>query len=202
MQLRVDAPPAKEFPMSPIVFTFAAVLSQAGAAPAAKESKADALVCPMHEQHMKQRAAAQAAAPDAHHEQLLERGAKAMGFDQRRTSHHFRLSGTGGSIEVHVNDSADAESKRQIDSHLRLIARQFAAGDFGIPLATHGEEPAGVSELKRLRGQIRYQFEETPLGGRVVIATGDAQALAAVHAFLRYQIQDHQTGDAATPERR
>jgi hypothetical protein len=178
--------------MSVTVLTLAAVLIQAGERPS----------CPMHEQHMKQQAAARAAEPDAHHAGLLARGAQAMGFDQERTSHHFRLSEAGGSIEVHVNDPSDAESKRLITSHLRLIARQFASGDFSIPLATHGEEPAGVSDLKRLRGRIRYAFEETPGGGRVVITTSDAAALAAVHAFLRYQIQDHQTGDTTSATKR
>src|SRR6185436_5228967 len=107
-----------------------------------------------------------------------------------------------GSIEVHVNDPRDLQSKQQIASHLRLVTQQFGSGDFSIPLATHGEEPAGVSDLKRLRQQIRYTFEDTTLGGRVVIATADPTALAAVHAFLRYQIQDHQTGDPTSPASR
>jgi len=187
--------------MSLIVLTLAAALVQSDER-AGSPAKVDPSACPMHDQHMKQQAAAQTAAPDSHHAQLLARGAQAMGFDQQRTSHHFRLSAAGGSIEVHVNEASDAESKQQIASHLRLIAQQFAAGDFSIPLATHGEEPAGVSELKRLRSRIRYAFEESPLGGRVVITTADAKALAAVHAFLRYQIQDHQTGDSVAPDGR
>jgi hypothetical protein len=36
---------------------------------------------------------------------------------------------------------------------------------------------------------------ETENGGRVLIETKDAEALAAVHEFLRFQIEDHQTGD-------
>ncbi|PYR73529.1 MAG: hypothetical protein DMF86_20265 [Acidobacteria bacterium] len=31
--------------------------------------------------------------------------------------------------------------------------------------------------------------------GRVRITTKDARALEAVHAFLRYQIKEHRTGD-------
>lgn len=70
--------------MSLIVLTLAAVLVQSSERP-------DASACPMHEQHMKQQAAARAAEPDSHHAQLVARGAQAMGFDQLRTSHHFRL---------------------------------------------------------------------------------------------------------------
>lgn len=186
--------------MNVIALTLATALTQAGDQSTGK--KMNPASCPMHEQHMKQQAAASPAAPDSHHAQLLARGTRAMGFDQQRTSHHFRLSDSGGSIEVHVNDPSDGESKQQIASHLQLIAQQFASGDFSIPLATHGEEPAGVSDLKRLRQMIRYRFEKTALGGRVAIATTDPAALTAVHAFLRYQIQDHQTGDPTSPSQR
>ena len=51
--------------------------------------------------------------------------------------------------------------------------------------------------MARLKDRITYRYEETPAGGRVRIVTGNAEALAAVHAFLRFQIEDHQTGDSA-----
>ena len=54
----------------------------------------------------------------------------------------------------------------------------------------------------RQRREIRYRFEQTALGGRVGIVTTDPAALAAVHAFLRYQIQDHQTGNPTSPSQR
>jgi hypothetical protein len=42
---------------------------------------------------------------------------------------------------------------------------------------------------------IRYQYVETTNGGRVNIVTSDADALAAVQAFLKFQIAEHKTGD-------
>jgi hypothetical protein len=33
-------------------------------------------------------------------------------------------------------------------------------------------------------------------GARVRIATANAEAVEAIHDFLRYQIKDHQTGDS------
>jgi len=44
---------------------------------------------------------------------------------------------------------------------------------------------------------ISYTLGELPDGGRVWIKTADHDALNAVHDFLRFQIQDHGTGDAA-----
>ena len=133
--------------------------------------------------------------------ELKKRGAAAMGFDQDAVSHRFRLSASGGTIEVTVKDPGDAASLAAIRSHLKEIASEFAAGRFDAPFATHGEVPPGVPALQQHRGDISYRYEEMPAGGRVVIATADAAALAAVHEFLRYQIREHKTGDPVTINR-
>jgi hypothetical protein len=39
---------------------------------------------------------------DAHHRDMLTRGAQAMGFDQEQTVHHFLLYEDGGAIDVAV----------------------------------------------------------------------------------------------------
>lgn len=124
-----------------------------------------------------------------------ERGERAMGFSQTRTTHHFFLREDGGVIQVEANDAADTESRDRVRKHLAEIARLFAAGDFRTPLAVHDRAPDGAREMCRLRSAIRYEFEQTGRGGRVRIRTRDKDALAAVHAFLRFQIKDHQTGD-------
>jgi hypothetical protein len=50
--------------------------------------------------------------------------------------------------------------------------------------------------MKRQKAMIEWKFEETPNGGRVRITTKDTEALAAIHEFLRFQIEDHRTGDS------
>ena len=39
------------------------------------------------------------------------------------------------------------------------------------------------------------RYSDVRAGGRVDITTSDPEALDAVHAFLRYQIEQHKTGD-------
>ena len=126
---------------------------------------------------------------------LKQRGADAMGFDQDATVHHFRLSPTGGSIAVEVLRPADTALRAGIRKHLELIANDFAKGDFGKPVATHEEIPPGVAVMQQRRGAITYRYEETPLGGIVLIESNDLKARSAVHAFLRYQIVEHKTDD-------
>ena len=78
---------------------------------------------------------------------------------------------------------------------ISIIALAFRDGDFDIPIFVHNTVPPGVAEMKRLREKIRYSYEETAAGGRVVIATGDQESVAAIHKFLRFQIEEHKTGD-------
>jgi hypothetical protein len=134
------------------------------------------------------------AAPQASHGGQMatqKRGEHPMGFDDARTTHHFRLSPKGGTIEVHVNDPKDRQLRDQVVAHLGMIAGQFAHGDFRAPFAVHGEDPAGVPVLKRLSRAISYTFVPDDTGGRIVISTRSKKALAAVHDFLRYQIREH-----------
>ena len=144
--------------------------------------------------------AGQAHDHDAHHQEMLTRGAQAMGFDQGRTVHHFRLQEDGGAIEVALKEASDHVNLQAIRQHLPEIATLFKAGDFGTPALTHAKQVPGTVEMTRLKDRITYQYEETPMGGRVRIVTRDATALTAVHAFLRFQIEDHRTGDSGRVE--
>jgi hypothetical protein len=136
--------------------------------------------CPMH----------------AAHAQMNERGEKGMGFSQTATTHHFLLNSNGGVIQVEAKDSADATNRNEVRMHLGHIAKALQGGDFDIPMFVHDTVPPGVPEMKRLQKDIRYLFEETPNGGRVVIRSANKEALAAIHRFLRFQIEEHKTGDA------
>lgn len=138
-----------------------------------------------HEQHMAQMK------KDA---DLERHGNLAMGFAQDATTHRFTTSADGGAIAVAVNDPADQNNLRQVRSHLQEIAVAFTQGDFGKPLATHGEFPPGVPVMQRLKDAIAYTYGETPGGGTVRISTSNAEALAAIHQFLAYQVAEHKTG--------
>jgi hypothetical protein len=130
--------------------------------------------------------------------EMKKRGTAAMGFDQNTTTHHFRLTVSGGFIQVDVNDSGDAITRDLVRTHLKTIAEEFAAGNFGKPFATHDAMPPGVKTMQRKKSVIFYQFEPTESGGWVRISTKSAGAVRAVHDFLGYQITEHATGDPLT----
>jgi hypothetical protein len=144
--------------------------------------------CPMHKDHMK----------TAHQDDVEKHGDQAMGFPHNKTTHHFRLYVDGGAIEVTANDSNDAANRDAIRAHMTHIAKLFSSGDFSIPMFVHNEVPPGVPIMKEKRTEISYSFEDLPAGASVRIKTANPEALNAIYEFLRFQIEDHHTGDAAT----
>ena len=98
---------------------------------------------------------------DAHHRDMLTRGAQAMGFDQERTVHHFLLYEDGGAIDVAVKEASDQVNLQAIRRHLPQIAGLFKAGDFGKPALTHAQQVPGTVEMTRLKDRITYQYEDT-----------------------------------------
>ena len=152
--------------------------------------------CPMHAKHT---AGAQHDA-HAHHEEVNQRGDAVMGFSHEKTKHTFRLTRDGGAVEVRATDAADAESVALIRAHLREIAKEFAAGNFTKPREIHDREPHGVPVMKELGAAIRYQYEDVERGGRVRIVTKNRRGIEAAHQFLRFQIDDHRTGDPGKVE--
>jgi hypothetical protein len=127
--------------------------------------------------------------------EMNKRGDQGMGFSQEKTIHHFYLTKTGGIIQVETNDPKDLASRDQIREHLRHIAMMFAEGNFDIPMFVHDQVPAGVGEMKSLKTALSYKYEETDRGGRVIISSDSPRAVSAVQSFLRFQINEHKTGD-------
>ncbi|HEY1265436.1 MAG TPA: hypothetical protein VGF06_18035 [Terriglobales bacterium] len=126
---------------------------------------------------------------------VTQRGDQAMGFSHEKTSHHFRLFKDGGAIEVTANDPGDKESRDMIRMHLAHIAKMFAEGNFQAPMFIHDTDPPGARVMAELRGDIKYEFQEVDGGGRVKITTANPKGIEAVHSFLKFQIEEHQTGD-------
>jgi hypothetical protein len=124
---------------------------------------------------------------------IQERGAAphAMGVDQHTSTHRFDDLPDGGRIELQrdVDDPAGVE---QIRRHMRHIAAAFAEGDFRVPGFVHDRsEVPGTRVMTAKRAAIEYVVEDLPRGAAVRIRTRDAEALAAIHAFLAFQRSDH-----------
>jgi hypothetical protein len=135
-------------------------------------------------------------AKSCHDAEVDERGDHVMGFDHEKTSHHFRLTPSGGVIDVAAKEPDDTSSRDAIRTHLAHIAKKFSEGDFEAPMLIHDRVAPGVPVMEKKKDLIRWIYESSDAGGRIVITTADDEALSAIHDFLRFQIEDHRTGDS------
>jgi hypothetical protein len=130
-----------------------------------------------------------------HQAQVNEHGDHVMGFSHEKTTHHFELNYDGGVIDVRSNDARDTESRDEIRSHFRHIAQLFAEGNYNAPMLVHGVTVPGTATMTRLKAELHWNLHETPRGAKLVVMADNKEALDAVHEFLRFQIEDHKTGD-------
>jgi hypothetical protein len=173
--------------ISKVFFTATVLALLASAAPAQQDVK------PSASEHQ---AMAHCDMAQMHGDAVKTRGEHAMGFSQDGTTHHFRLTPQGGSIAVEVKDPQDSANRDKIQAHLEHIARAFADGDLEMPMFIHDQVPPGVPAMKRLKKSITYEMAKTDRGAEVRIASQNAEAINAIHEFLRFQIEDHHTGDS------
>jgi hypothetical protein len=162
---------------------FAAVVVVSGSTVAVHAQDQDHAACPM------------APAQD-HRAQVDHRHDQVTGVAHENTVHHFLLAKDGGSIRLEVEDAGQNEARDRIREHLQAVAHSFAAGDFSQPMLIHAQTPPGVGVMTTRKAAIRYVYEPSELGGVIRISTQDANSLAAVHEFLRFQIRDHGTNDS------
>jgi hypothetical protein len=105
------------------------------------------------------------------------------------------MKDNGGIIQVQANDGEDQENRDAIRGHLNHIVNLFSQGDFDIPMFVHDRMPDGVPVMKKLKNEIRYKYEDIERGGKVILTSENSKAIEAIHDFLRFQIEDHKTGD-------
>ncbi len=110
--------------------------------------------------------------------------------------HHFQLLKDGGTVTAEVKDPKDTAGRNQLRLHMAHMARTYAEGYFRGPEFIHAQTIPGVVEMKELKDEIRYQYQDTDSGGRITIVSHNEKAIAAVHDFLRFEIKNHRTGDS------
>jgi hypothetical protein len=106
-------------------------------------------------------------------------------------SHRFEDLPDGGRIEL-TRDPADSAGVSEVRAHLARIAREFTAGNFGVPGEVHaGKQVPGTAIMAASRKRISYRFREVTGGGELRIITRDPEALKAIHEYLAFQRREH-----------
>jgi hypothetical protein len=132
---------------------------------------------------------------ESHHHAVVKRGEQRMGFNQQTTRHHFVLLRDGGLVRVQANAAGDRAGIAQIRKHLSEIRGKFSTGNFDAPEFIHAQRPPGVPVMQQQKDAIRYSYRAIRRGAELRISSKQAEAVTAIHQFLKFQIADHETGD-------
>jgi hypothetical protein len=132
-----------------------------------------------------------AAPSDSAFADVQRRGQTVMGVDQFTSKHVFEDLPDGGRIVLDRDDASDTSAVRTIRAHMRDIAAAFERGDFSSPFQVHAQEVPGTRVMAAKRAVMTYSASDRPRGAEVRIHSSDSAAVAAVHAFLRFQRSDH-----------
>ena len=62
-------------------------------------------------------------------------------------------------------------------------------------MLVHAQNVPGTATMSELKNQLHWSLQKTSRGARINITADNQAALHAVHEFLRFQIEDHNTGD-------
>lgn len=116
-------------------------------------------------------------------------GDSAASADPMVSAQQFVVQPDGGDIIVERQIHQDL-GINQIRSHLLLIARSFARGDFAVPGFIHDKPIPGTPVMADRADKIFYTVEDLPHGGVVHIRTSDRQALQAIQSFIAFELAE------------
>lgn len=122
---------------------------------------------------------------------MQARGEHVMGVDQYTSAHVFEDLPDGGRVLLDRDDPIDTVGIKAIRAHMRDIAAAFRAGDFAKPFEVHAQTVPGTAMMTAKRDAISYEVLDRPQGGEVRMKSADPAAIAAIHAFLEFQRQQH-----------
>ncbi|VVE44355.1 membrane associated protein [Pandoraea eparura] len=122
---------------------------------------------------------------------VAQHGAEVMPFSLAATTHIFTKTASGGVQQV-VTKHRDPKQVTLIREHMTVIARNFAAGDFGAPETIHGSDMPGLSVLRAAQpGELKVAYRDLPNGGEIVYRANEPRLVDAVHAWFDAQLSDH-----------
>jgi len=131
---------------------------------------------------------------------LLSRVTRVSGFDSARVNRHFYVLKNGGALEITVKDPKDEDTIKAIRSYLKKESELWTKGNFDTVATVYGRVPESTVQLKKLREDVTYAVVPEENGGVIRLLTVNPSAKAAIHDYLRFQIDQLKTGDPTTPQ--
>jgi hypothetical protein len=131
-------------------------------------------------------------ADSARQAEVAGRGAGAMPFNLKATTHVFTKTAHGGVQRVVAKSAADQQQVELVRAHLHRIQDQFVNGDFSGPSHVHGAQMPGLAQLQAAEaGQISIDYREVAGGAELTYWISDPKLVSSLHAWFDAQLSDH-----------
>ena len=130
---------------------------------------------------------------------LLQRASRVTGIDSDRVQRHFYVLKNGGAIEITAKDANDEATIKAIRTWLKKESDFFTKGNYESAAAIYGKAPESTIQLKKLRDEVNFAMVQEDNGAVLRMLTVNPQAKAAIHEYLKFQIDQLGTGDPITP---
>lgn len=125
------------------------------------------------------------------HQDMMERGEIAMGFDQNKIKHDFVETTNGGEIRISALDSNDIHTIHAIRTHVKEIQNEFSQGNFNKPFFIHEQIVPGTKIMAEKKNLMNFSTLDTEYGGVLILTTNDADILDAIKKFMVFQSSEH-----------
>ena len=123
------------------------------------------------------------------------RFSKSLGTDANRIFQHYYLVKNGGVIEFTAKDPADNASIAAVQKYLLAQKDLFEKGKNEGDSEVHGKVADGTLVLKKLRNEITFFTVKNEDGAVLRMFSVNEQARQAIQDFIKFQINEHKTGD-------
>lgn len=128
------------------------------------------------------------------------RFSKTLGTDANKIVQHYYLVKNGGVIEFTAKDPNDSSVVSAVQKYLDAQKDMFEKGKNDVDADIHGKIPDGLAALKKLRNEITFFAVRSDSGAALRMFSVNGQARQAIQEFLKFQINEHKTGDPLVAE--
>lgn len=114
-----------------------------------------------------------------------------MPFYMSKTLHIFKMTESGGVMQVVARDPSESDQVALIQKHLKHEAGTFQLGDYSDPARLHGADMPGLKELRTAASGIRISYTKLSAGAEITFETTDLHLLTAIHRWFGAQLSEH-----------
>lgn len=135
--------------------------------------------------------AAEKASPERIDE-VKQRTQQIVPYSEEQTLQMFTKTVHGGVQHVVVKSAENTEQIKLIQAHLQKMVENFSKGDFSETAQMHGDNMAGLAQLKMAKPyDIKYEYKALPKGAQIHYSTEEPKFAQALHEWFDAQTSDH-----------